>query len=694
MLNMTISRSPIVLLLVFAWPFSLVAQCDLSKCPCLKRGFRSGSIYLAWSSRVDLTPSCGSVEGGTVVQATLSLVPEVTGKMPFYPGPDPRILQAEIHAIDEIFVDDIRISEFVVTSELPSSSASTTFTMPPSDAPGEANVVIFYDGGYTCLTWLGREKDFILPNAAAGVFEYIEVSYPVVTDACPGYLDPTGRCNCLPYSSTPADRNVDPPCCSDGMNTLTIIGSGFHRDSNGDIPMVWIDGIERSSPNVVWVSESELRVVLPEKTFTDAGYVEVMVRNPPFTCGNIDCATDECGVFYIPQGGCTTGPSDGPEYQTGFVGRGPHYVDTGNVIDDPSGHKDVVVASVTDDGGMLTILEGNGDGSVTSAYGMDAEKASERQWKLYGVPTAIDVGDLNGDGSGDVAVTTLDSDGWEVWQSLGPKWTSGDFLNYTSGGPMDGSDPTDIKVADVYGEDGVPDLLIASSWDAVTLVCGHVTTGEWGTELMIPIRVEDEAGSPCSPLRLVTGDVDGDGITDFAAITERNSVVLFRGTNVELKVPTRIDGMNLGSTPVDVKMIPLMEDGRLGLAVLRQDRSIDLIGYDPATGLLQEPPVNIALSERTGSPTVMAKGDFNDGAEGDLVVAYDDGSVEVVFLDLTAGPRLLGTQVLELPDQAPISDLAADKLNADPTTREDLVIAPGNGISQVVIAVNKGSGFE
>ena len=697
MLNMTISRSPIVLLLALAWPFSLVAQCDISKCGCMKRMLKHEKAYLAYDPEVEISPGCGSIEGGTLVTATVAIhdyrTPDFT---PIGDPPPPEPVRTAIFEILGVYVGGTPITPDEVKASLVASEVAVVFRTPSVATAGTVSVHVFYNFGYSCEKWLGGERSVVLPGVAIGEFEYINVRYPVVQDVCPGILSPTA-CACLPPGEI--QRNVEPPCCEDGANTLTIRGSGFHRDSNGDIPMVWIDGIERSSPNVVWVSESELRVVLPEKTFTDAGYVEVMVRNPPFTCGNIDCATDECGVFYIPQGGCTTGPSDGPEYQTGFVGRGPHYVDTGNVIDDPSGHKDVVVASVTDDGGMLTILEGNGDGSVTSTYGMDAEKASERQWKLSGVPTAIDVGDLNGDGFDDAAIAIYDRDDVEVWQSLGADWSSGRLLELRIIGSPDDmvsfvANPTDVKMADVVGDGSIPDILLASPLQIVIRKGSILDDGNWTVHGFGDCNIDilDEAGYPCNPFRLATGDIDNDGTTDVATITDHGTVVLYAGQTANLS-PSRIDGMNLGSMPVDVKVIPIDPDDRLGLAVLRQDRSIDLINYDPATRLLVEPPVNIPLTERYGTPTVLTKGDFNDGNEGDLVVAYSDGSVEVVFLDFTAGPRLLGTQVLELPDQAPISDLAADKLNADPTTREDLVIAPGNS-SHVVIAINKGSGFE
>jgi len=175
------------------------------------------------------------------------------------------------------------------------------------------------------------------------------------------------------------------------------------------------------------------------------------------------------------------------------VGRSPRCIAVGDFNNDSI--QDLVVANGDDS--TLTVLLGNGLGGFTAAPGSP--------FPAVDPPFGVVVGDFNGDGNQDVAMSPLRSGNVSVLLGNG----SGGFTT-AIGSPFSvGGLAFNLGVGDFNG-DGVPDLAAANANDStVTVLLGNGAGG-----------FTPATGSPFpvgnTPLAIALADFNGDGILDFA----------------------------------------------------------------------------------------------------------------------------------------------------------------------------------
>jgi FG-GAP-like repeat/Bacterial Ig-like domain (group 3) len=168
------------------------------------------------------------------------------------------------------------------------------------------------------------------------------------------------------------------------------------------------------------------------------------------------------------------------------------------------GHADIAVSSpVTGDG--FQVLLGNGDGTFTMA----PISASAVVGMFFAV------GDFTGDGIPDIATTGLDGPGVGILLGNGDgSFTAGAYyLDYSSGA----LDTEGIAVGDFNG-DGKQDLAVSDLLNqTVTILTGN---GDGTFTVGAPISTGMPTGSNAYLRQVVAGDFNGDGKTDVAVAVE------------------------------------------------------------------------------------------------------------------------------------------------------------------------------
>jgi hypothetical protein len=168
---------------------------------------------------------------------------------------------------------------------------------------------------------------------------------------------------------------------------------------------------------------------------------------------------------------------------------GPYSVALGDLNGD--GHLDMVTANIY--GGSVSIFLGNGSGGFGTRTDRTVGAGNSS-------PRIVTLGDLNGDGVLDLAVTVSETDLVAIHLGNG----SGGF---TTGMPVTVGDyPTGVELADMNG-DGVLDLVVCNQ--AASTVVVRPGDGAGG---FLAATVTAAVGG--GPYHLVVGDLNGDGHLD------------------------------------------------------------------------------------------------------------------------------------------------------------------------------------
>jgi len=267
------------------------------------------------------------------------------------------------------------------------------------------------------------------------------------------------------------------------------------------------------------------------------------------------------------------------------------------------GKVDLAVAVDDDNGGGVSVLLGNGDGTFQAPVNYVAGDD----------PCSVVVGDFTGDGIADLAVADAGSviNNWGVCIPGGVSVLLGNG-DGTFQSPVtyygDGMGPESVAVGDFIG-DGKADLAVANmNRNTVSVLLGN------GDGTFQP-AVNYAVGS--YPDSVTVGDFSGDGKADLAVADLRGGVSVLLGNGDGTFQPA--GSYAAGYRPCSVTVGDFTGDGKVDLAVADQDGDVSVL-LGNGNGTFQA-PVNYAV----GGADSVTVGDFTGTDIADLAVVAGGG---------------------------------------------------------------------
>ena len=342
------------------------------------------------------------------------------------------------------------------------------------------------------------------------------------------------------------------------------------------------------------------------------------------------------------------------------------------------GKPDLVVANARSNT-VSVLLNTTAPGAATPSF------AAQHTFATGSGPLSVAIGDFNGDGKPDIAVTNLISNTVSVLlNTTSPGATTPSFAaqqTFTVG------NPASVVIGDLNG-DGKPDLVVANNSVSGTVSVLLNTTAPGTTTASFATQQTFSVGShPAASVAI--GDLDGDGKPDLVVANEGSNTVsvLLNTTAPGANTPSFAAQQTFatGSGPFSVAIGDLNGDGKPDLAVTNSYSNTVSV-------LLNTTPCVTAfgVSAKTDfavdyDPVSVAIGDLNGDGKPDLVVA-NYNSVSVLFNTTTSGsttPSFASSQDFSTGSDS-ISVAIAD-LNGD--GKPDLVVA-NEGSNTVSVLLN------
>lgn len=310
--------------------------------------------------------------------------------------------------------------------------------------------------------------------------------------------------------------------------SVTITGSGFSATAAQNVVFF---GATRAA--VTAASPTSLTVTVP----LGATYQYLTVTN--LTTNLTAYANKPFGVTLV--GAATFQPK-----VDAATGTTPLMVATGDVTGD--GKADVVTVNY-DDNTVSVLRNTSTPGAVSFAPKVDYSTGQ--------LPIAVAIGDLDGDGKPDLAVTNAGSAFVSVFRNTSTAGAVGFAPGVNVGiGTRAGS----LAIGDVDG-DGKPDLIVADFGNSLVLVLRNTSTP--GAVSFVSSVYFVAGTDSYGAYAVAVGDVDGDGLPDLAVTNYSiNTVSVFRNTSTPgaVSFAAKVD-LGYGTNPYSVVLGDLDGDG-------------------------------------------------------------------------------------------------------------------------------------
>jgi len=271
-------------------------------------------------------------------------------------------------------------------------------------------------------------------------------------------------------------------------------------------------------------------------------------------------------------------------------------------------------------------------------------------------PTSVFATDLNRDDVNDIVATDgngvyiLLNDGKGVMTALAPLTA--------------GTAPVAAVAADFTG-DGIKDIAVANSGSNTISIFKGKGHGTYDTPSAI--------ATGNTPVSVISGDFNKDGKMDLAVCNSAdNNVQIFHGDGTGAFTTASTDLYTVGITPLKVVTGDFNGDGKLDLAVANQGSGTVSILLGDGLGAFTKTSVDTPVGS---SPISLAAEDFNADKRVDLAVANQGSNDVSILINNGSGTFKTGTPITI---GTPPTSIAAGDLNLD--KKPDLVVTSGNTV--------------
>ena len=287
------------------------------------------------------------------------------------------------------------------------------------------------------------------------------------------------------------------------------------------------------------------------------------------------------------------------------------------------GNADLAITGPTGvvNGAGTTVLLGDGSGGFSQAMGSPFDG---------GAGGSVAVGDFNEDGNSDLAVTWVDFDGYAFVTVLTGNGSGG----FTAGTGISlglGANPTSVAVGDFNG-DGHPDLAVAQhDFNSVAVFLGD-GNGGFTAATGSPVALE------AAPQSVAVGDFNGDGYADLALAENVGGVEVRLGNSsggfpsagasafqpMDFSTSIAVGDFNLHGHP-EPAVTGIIDVNKPVVMVFLGDGSATLNGPGGRNGDGGFPTMTsfTAGSVMGLEPQAVTVGDFNGDGDPDLAVVFE-----------------------------------------------------------------------
>ena len=261
--------------------------------------------------------------------------------------------------------------------------------------------------------------------------------------------------------------------------------------------------------------------------------------------------------------------------------------------------------------------------------------AAKQDFTANGNPVGLAIGDLDGDGKNDLAVTSQASSLISVHRNTSTPGTIDANSFPTKVTFATGTTTFDVAIADIDG-DGKEDLVSGNSGgDSVSILRNTATAGEITTS---SFAAKQDFSVGDQPSKVAIGDVDGDGKLDIATGNQTdNTLSVLRNTSMVGAVSFAGQvTFAAGTQPISTAMGDLDGDGDLDIAASNDSGSMSLFRNNSSSGSISlSPQVNYSLGV---SARDIAVADMDGDERPDIAITNLNSSTVSIFHNIADPP--------------------------------------------------------